>query len=93
MWIKSQTKNMIVNSEQMIDIFIDKSGNRIMCETTRDGDFYVLGEYKDRDTCLKILDALISVIGHDECVYINMPLGGEVDSWYEDMTEINNKLY
>ena len=90
MWIRTQSKKMLVNVGQVIDIFVDKSGNRIMCETTRDGDFYVLGEYKDRDTCLNILDAIISVIGHDECVYINMPLGGEVDSWYEAMIEIYN---
>ena len=54
MWIQTQNKQRLVNSDQIIDIFIDKTGKIIYAETTRDGDFFTLGEYQDRDTCLYV---------------------------------------
>ena len=80
MWIQTQNKQRIVNSDQIIDIFVDKTGTKIMAETTRDGDFFTLGEYKDRDTCLKVLDKLlrVSIRGY---AWEEMPLGGDVDNW------------
>lgn len=44
MWIQTQNKQRIVNSDQIIDIFIDNTGKKILAETTRDGDFFTLGE-------------------------------------------------
>lgn len=87
MWIRTQNRQRIVNSDQIIDIFVDKTGTKIMAETTRDGDFFTLGEYKDRDTCLDILEHLGAVIGNNTFI-ITMPLGGVIDEWKEGLREI-----
>lgn len=87
MWIQTQNKQRIVNSDQVIDIFVDKTGTKIMAETTRDGDFFTLGEYKDRDTCLKVLEHL-SVGMSSNLPGIPMPLGGEVEDWTKGIEEI-----
>ena len=78
MWIRTQNRHRVINSDQIIDIFVDKTGTKIMAETTRDGDFFTLGEYKDRDTSLKVLDDLFASHFTQGCTY-RMPLGGEIE--------------
>ena len=86
MWIQTQNRQRIINSDHIIDIFVDKTGTKIMAETTRDGDFFTLGEYKDRDTCMKILEAL-SLIGTN-IPLMTMPLGGEIETWLKDTADL-----
>ena len=93
MWIRTQNKQRIINSDQIIDIFIDKTGKIIYAETTRDGDFFILGEYPDRDTCLEILDVLMIVGSHDDVKWLQLPLGGETESWLVDSHRMAEKLY
>lgn len=88
MWIQTQNKQRIVNSDQIIDIFIDKSGTKIMAETTRDGDFITLGEYKDRDACLDILEHVDMIIGYGNMFTITMPFGGLIDEWKNGIIEM-----
>ena len=76
MWIQTQNKQRIINSDQIIDIFVDKTGTKVMAETTRDGDFFTLGEYKDRDTCLKVLEHISIYIGS------NNPIGDTNATWW-----------
>lgn len=83
MWIRTQNKQRIINSDQIIDIFISKTGTKIYANTTvghhEPGDIsqFVLGEYKDRETCFKVLDDLFFTCLPKDCAY-RMPLGGEV---------------
>lgn len=93
MWIRAQNKQRLINSDQIIDIFIDKTGKIIYAETTRDGDFFTLGEYQDRDTCLEILDVLMIVGSHDKVKWLQLPLGGDVESWLEDSHKLAEQLY
>ena len=76
MWIRTQNKQRIINSDQIIDIFVDKTGTKVMAETTRDGDFFTLGEYKNRETCLNVLETVLCDLGARLSAY-DMPLGGE----------------
>lgn len=84
MWISTQNKQRIINSDQIIDIFVNKAGTKIYANTTvghhEEGDIsqFILGEYKDRETCLKVLDGLFSTHFPKVCTY-RMPLGGEVE--------------
>lgn len=87
MWIQTQNKLRIINSDQVIDIFVDKSGTKIMAEITRDGDFFTLGEYKDRDTCLGVLEHITIGMG-SKIPGIPMPLGGEVETWKEGIDKM-----
>lgn len=93
MWIRTQNRQRIINSDQIIDIFIDKSGKIIYAEITRDGYFLTLGEYQDRDTCLEILDVLMIVGSHDDVKWLQLPLGSETESWLEDSHKMAEKLY
>ena len=77
MWIRTQNSQRIINSDQVIDIFIDKTGTKIYAETTCDGEAIELGTYDNRDTCLKVLDYITDAI---ECEWSSFktPLGGKV---------------
>lgn len=88
MWIQTQSRQQIINSDRVINIFIDKSGTKIMANTTREDAFsFTLGEYKDRDTCLKVLEHL-SVGISSNLPGIPMPLGGEVEDWTKGIEDI-----
>ena len=88
MWIQTQSRQQIINSDRVINIFIDKTGTKIMANTTREDAFsFVLGEYKDRETCLKVLEHITIGIG-SILPGIPMPLGGEVDTWAEGIDKI-----
>ena len=91
MWIRTQNKQRIINTDQIVDIFVDKTGTKIYAESTIDRDFLVLGEYENRDTCLTILTEIHVAIGAGVPI-IEMPLGGDVDTWKEAMT-IAEKAY
>lgn len=83
MWIRTQNKHRVINSDQIIDIFIDRTGKLLIAEVPRatidhGTSLITLGEYKDRDTCLKVLDDLFATHFPKVCTY-RMPLGGEVE--------------
>ena len=80
MWIATQNKNRMLNSNQTIDIFIDKTGTKIYAEVACDRDFIVLGEYKNRDACLKVMHQIFAHLGYMDSLgkTFVMPLGGEV---------------
>ena len=90
MWIRTQNKQRIINSDQIVDIFISKTGTTIFAETTisaLDKNLMVLGEYANRDICLTVVESLSTVISSDTPV-VTMPLGGELDNWYKNIAEI-----
>lgn len=86
MWIRNQNKQRIINSDQIVNIFISKTGTIIFAETTL-GDPIALGEYANRDICLTVVESLSTVISSDTPV-VTMPLGGELDNWYKNIAEI-----
>ena len=88
MWIQTQNKQRIINSDQIVDIFIDKTGTKIYAEVSIDDrDFILLGEYENRDTCLKVLEHITIGIS-SKLLGIPMPLGGEVETWAEGIDKI-----
>lgn len=89
MWIRTQNKQRIINSDQIIDIFVARTAPVIYANTTDDADNIPLGEYKDKDTCLEVLNALLMLIGtkHPSC---EIPLGGDVDEWNKAVAELSS---
>lgn len=89
MWIRTQNKQRIINSDQIIDIFVARTAPVLYANTTDDGDYVTLGEYKDKDTCLEVLSGLVTLIGtkHPSC---KLPLGGDVDEWKKAVAELNS---
>ena len=80
MLIRTQNKQRIVNGSHIVNIFVDKTGTKIFADVDLydlDESRILLGEYKDRDTCLKVLDALIDSY-RDMISCYQMPLGGEI---------------
>jgi hypothetical protein len=71
---------------------VNKTGTKVMADTIKECGFsFTLGEYKDRDTCLKVLEH-ISICMDSNLPGIPMPLGGEVDDWangIENVAAIN----
>ena len=87
MWIRTQNKQRIINSDQIIDIFVARTAPVLYANTTDDADFLILGEYKDKDTCLDILECLLVGIGSNVPA-ISLPLGGEVEEWKKEVETI-----
>lgn len=91
MWITTQSKRMLINSEQIIDIYTNVSGTTIFAETNAmingANKIIPLGEYKERETCLKILEHLSLVAGSDSPA-ITMPLNDEVEKWLKEVVDI-----
>lgn len=82
MWIRTQNKQRIVNTDQTISIFVDRTGTLVVAEVISPRGEYgattiTLGEYKDRGTCLRVLDGLYYELESMVSAYV-MPLGGEV---------------
>ncbi len=92
MWIQTQNKQRIINSDHIIDIFVSKTETRIIAETTKE-DVIVIGEYKDRDTCLEILDVLMIIVSHDDVTWLQIPPKDEIESWLEDSHKMAEQLY
>ena len=82
MWIQTQDRQKIVNSDHIISIYIRASRTTVNIYADlakdREATYVILGEYKDRDTCLKVLDGIILGLESMVSVYV-MPLGGEVN--------------
>ncbi len=72
MWIMTQNKQRIINSDQIVDIFVNKAGDTIYAETVLDRDYFVLGEYDSRDLCLGFLDIYLNFLMADTR-YFKMP--------------------
>ena len=90
MWIQTQNKQRIINSDHVIDIFISNTGTRIIATITCNGPDapgVVLGEYKDRDTCLKVLEH-ISVGFGSKLPGIPMPFGEDVETWADGIDKV-----
>ena len=93
MWIQTQNKQRIINSDQIIDIFVARTAPVIYANTTDDADNIVLGEYKDKDTCIDILEVILIVGSHDDVTWLRLPLGGDAEKWLEDSHRMAEKLY
>lgn len=99
MWIRTQNKQRIINSDQIIDIFINKTGTKIYANTTvghhepGDTSQFILGEYKDRDTCLEVLEVILIVGGHKDVTWLQLPLGSDVEQWLEDIHRTAEIIY
>ena len=88
MWIQTQNKQRLINSDQIIDIFISKTGTSIFAETAKE-DVLPLGEYKDRDTCMTILSHMSVIIGiTGKIPGIAMPLGEQIEEWSKCMEDL-----
>ena len=91
MWITTQNKRMLINSEQIIDIYTNVPGTTIFAETNAMingvNKIIPLGEYKDKEIGLKILEHLSLVVGSD-IPAITMPLNEEVDEWLEGVVKL-----
>ena len=89
MWIRTQNKQRIVNTDQVTDIFINNIGTSIIAHVSMPNDtrMVYLGEYENRDTCLKVLESIMNVIG-TKLPLITMPLGGEIETWSKDIGDL-----
>ena len=91
MWIQTQNKQRLVNSDQVTDIFINNTGTSIIAHVSMPNDTIMiyLGEYENRDTCMKILEHMSIIIGiTGKIPGIAMPLGGEVEEWCKFMEDL-----
>ena len=76
MWIVKQNKMGIVNTDHIVVLSILHHTNSI-CASTSSDDTITLGQYKDIDTCKKVMD-LILLAEKSMLTEFDMPLGGDV---------------
>ena len=92
MWITTDNKKVLINTDNIIMIFVTGGGNniikaRIANTTEKCTENITLGEYKDRETCLEILEYLSLVVGSN-IPAITMPLIEEVDEWLKNVAKL-----
>ena len=80
MWIRSPFKVLAINSDQVKIIFIDRIGTSIKAKLSEE-ETIVLGEYKDRETCLMVLNELLESMKM-MCTIYDMPKQEEIDDGY-----------
>lgn len=93
MWITTQSKKVLINSDNIIMIFLTGGGDniikaRIENATEKCTENITLGEYEDRETCLEILEHLSLVIGGNDISSISMPLNEELDEWLKGVADL-----
>ena len=85
MWIRNPFKTLAINTDQMKMVFISKDNRTIKAEMTNYQDkgatYVILGEYKDRETCLLVLDELLEEMKM-LCTVYNMPTQEVIDDGY-----------
>lgn len=78
MWIMTQLKNTIVNSDNMHTIFIDRQKGFIKARLDNSPEgIIVLGSY-DKDKIDLVFNDILGALTDDGQKYYRMPLGGEV---------------
>lgn len=60
MWVRSQNKEMLINSNN-IRIISDSRSYDIICDFY-DGDYYYLGEYSTKEKAMKVMDMIQNAI-------------------------------
>ena len=69
MWIMTQNKRRIINTDNVIDIFVARTAPVIYANTAEDADFVTLGEYDSKEECLQILhDMFWHGLGDDKYI-------------------------
>lgn len=98
MWIRTQTGQMIINTDHISRIFVNISQPDItaVCNSISgdNGQCITLGSYKDKKTCIKLLGVLIKLISHKAVInYIDMPSIDEVtDEWLDECEKISKNI-
>ena len=91
MWIRSQAKRTIVNSNNVNVIFVSTKEPvikaRIVSINSDEQEYIELGTYQDKETCLKVIDMVSIVIGTNMPV-MEMPLKDDVDTWIGEISKL-----
>ena len=76
----TQTKNQLVNTDQIVNIWADRKTCTVRATTVKNNEVsaITLGSYATYDVCLGVLEKLYLDLGDGETAVVKMPLGGEV---------------
>ena len=79
MWIKTQTKFCLMNTDNIEYICIDLRRKGIACKC-RDESLMILSTYNSMEECNKVFDGINKALFGGIPV-VELPLGGDIDSW------------
>lgn len=77
MLLVNQTKDLVLNMDNVTSLYIEKKTNSIKAKVTGEEGAYHLGTYQSLDDCKYVLREMISY-NNNLCTYYEMPLGGAV---------------
>ena len=80
MWIKTQTRNCLINMENIDYICVDWGRKGISCKL-KDESLLLLATYNTVDECNKVFDGIMMRM-RSMFTIIELPLGGDIDKWY-----------
>ena len=82
MWIMTQTKNNLVNTSQIVNIWADRKTCSVKATAIKSGEVssLTLGSYATYDICLEVLNELYIDLSYGKIGGIRMPLGGDVQN-------------
>ncbi len=78
----TQTKNNLVNTSQIINIWADRKTCSVKATTVKNSEFAIipLGSYATYDICLEVLNELYIDLSNEKIEGVRMPLGGDVQN-------------
>lgn len=78
MLLVNQTKDLILNMDNVTSLYIEKKTNSIKAKVTGEEGSYHLGTYQSLDDCKKVLmDITKFYVSH--CSVYKMQLGGDIE--------------
>ncbi len=82
MWIMTQTKNNLVNTSQIINIWADRRTCAVRASAVKNNEVssITLGIYDTYDICLGVLNELYNDLSDEKIEVMIMPLGGDAQN-------------
>ena len=95
MWIRTQTSTKILNTDNIVGIYIDISTSQIKAyiANSSEGDsVMLLASYNTIEDCKEVFDAIMLTITNPKFNYICLPLGSDVKDWINDLEKLLLKM-
>lgn len=95
MWIRTQTNAKILNTDNIVGIFIDAVPCQIKAyiANSSEGDsVMLLASYNSMEDCKEVFDAIMLTITNPKFNYICLPLGSDVKGWINDLEKLLLKM-
>lgn len=88
MWIMNQAKTKMINTNNVVGIYIDNAGHQIRASLVGIDDVCVLGIYDKMEDCENVLAAILLTASSGKVTYITLPRADGVEKFMDEFNKI-----